>query len=155
MIDGFQRALKRCQVMQRTPIIECEMLRGSILSRTKGITFVHDQCRVIWLGDLNYRINLPEATTRSLVKNKEWSILLHNDQLKAELAKTMSLRGGMRRKSKKKRRSPAWCDRIIWFGKELKKIQYNRGGMGLSDHRSVQAIFTVEVDVLSNKFDDL
>ncbi|XP_051147488.1 type IV inositol polyphosphate 5-phosphatase 9-like isoform X2 [Andrographis paniculata] len=44
-----------------------------------------DHERVIWLGDLNYRIHLPEATTRSLVKNKEWSILLEYDQLKAEL----------------------------------------------------------------------
>ncbi|KAK4395532.1 Type IV inositol polyphosphate 5-phosphatase 9 [Sesamum angolense] len=38
-----------------------------------------DHDRVIWLGDLNYRIYLPEAT-RYLVKNKEWSILLQNDQ---------------------------------------------------------------------------
>ncbi|CAN4085443.1 unnamed protein product [Withania somnifera] len=43
----------------------------------------HD--RVIWLGDLNYRIYLPESTTRSLVNDRKWSTLLQNDQLKAEL----------------------------------------------------------------------
>ncbi|EPS58932.1 hypothetical protein M569_15880, partial [Genlisea aurea] len=41
-----------------------------------------DHDRVIWFGDLNYRIHLPEATTRSLVTNKEWSILLQNDQVR-------------------------------------------------------------------------
>ncbi|KAF5734056.1 hypothetical protein HS088_TW16G00498 [Tripterygium wilfordii] len=46
-----------------------------------------DHDRVIWLGDLNYRINLPEATTRSLVHKKEWNTLLKNDQLKAEFMK--------------------------------------------------------------------
>ncbi|CAA3019563.1 type IV inositol polyphosphate 5-phosphatase 9-like [Olea europaea subsp. europaea] len=137
-----------------------------------------DHDRVIWLGDLNYRINLPEATTRSLVKNKEWRILLQNDQLKTELAKDHVFEGwheeeikfaptykynqnsddyyGCNKRIKeKKRRSPAWCDRIIWFGNGLKQIQYNRGVMRLSDHRPVQAIFMAEVDVLSNKFDDL
>lgn len=37
--------------------------------------------KVIWLGDLNYRIYLPEATTRSLVRNEDWSILLEHDQV--------------------------------------------------------------------------
>nr|GMD60434.1 type IV inositol polyphosphate 5-phosphatase 9-like isoform X1 [Ipomoea batatas] len=51
-----------------------------------------DHDRVIWLGDLNYRIYLPEATTRSLVNDGQWSILLQNDQ-------ATSSKGGMRKKS--------------------------------------------------------
>ncbi|KAI3455119.1 hypothetical protein Pfo_011782 [Paulownia fortunei] len=144
-----------------------------------------DHDRVIWLGDLNYRIYLPEATTRSLVKNKEWSILLANDQLKAELTKGRVFEGwhekeiefaptykydknsddyyGSDHKIKAKRmRAPAWCDRIIWFGKGLKQIQYDRVESRLSDHRPVRAIFIAYVDVsrlskepgniLSNRF---
>lgn len=37
--------------------------------------------RVIFLGDLNYRISLPEEKTRLLVESKKWNILLENDQV--------------------------------------------------------------------------
>lgn len=37
--------------------------------------------RVILLGDLNYRVSLPEATTRLLVERKDWETLLQNDQV--------------------------------------------------------------------------
>lgn len=37
---------------------------------------------MIWLGDLNYRIHLPDATTRSLVERRKWNVLLENDQVK-------------------------------------------------------------------------
>jgi hypothetical protein len=37
--------------------------------------------QVVLLGDLNYRISLEESETRSLVKAKNWSTLLENDQV--------------------------------------------------------------------------
>ncbi|XP_020573642.1 type IV inositol polyphosphate 5-phosphatase 9-like isoform X2 [Phalaenopsis equestris] len=49
--------------------------------------FEHDQ--IILLGDLNYRISLPETETKLLVERKEWNVLLKKDQL--------ALRGGKRR----------------------------------------------------------
>ncbi|KAL1566446.1 phosphoinositide 5-phosphatase [Salvia divinorum] len=129
-----------------------------------------DHDRVIWLGDLNYRIHLPEDTMRSLVKNKEWSLLLENDQLIAEMNKGRAFEEwheeliefaptykydqnsddyyGTGQKMKVKRmRAPAWCDRIIWFGKGLKQIQYNRVESRLSDHRPVYARFNAYVEV--------
>jgi len=36
---------------------------------------------VILLGDLNYRISLPEETTRLLVEKGDWDSLLENDQV--------------------------------------------------------------------------
>jgi hypothetical protein len=36
---------------------------------------------VILLGDLNYRISLPEETTRLLVEKRDWDSLLENDQV--------------------------------------------------------------------------
>nr|AFK48668.1 unknown [Medicago truncatula] len=46
-----------------------------------------------------------------------------------------------------KRRAPAWCDRIVWYGKDLKQLEYTRSESKLSDHRPVKAIFTAEVRV--------
>jgi len=43
--------------------------------------------RVILLGDLNYRISLPEAKTRLLVERRDWKTLLENDQLRAEVTR--------------------------------------------------------------------
>jgi len=36
---------------------------------------------IILLGDLNYRISLPEETTRLLVENEDWDSLLEYDQV--------------------------------------------------------------------------
>ncbi|CAD6202825.1 unnamed protein product [Miscanthus lutarioriparius] len=46
-----------------------------------------DHDRVILLGDLNYRISLPEAKTRLLVERQDWKTLLENDQLRAEVCR--------------------------------------------------------------------
>lgn len=60
-------------------------------------------------------------------------------------------------KKDEKKRAPAWCDRIIWYGNGLKQHEYTRGEVKISDHRPVKAIFTTEVKVLrySNKIRDL
>jgi hypothetical protein len=42
------------------------------------------------------------------------------------------------------------CDRILWYGRGLKQIRYDRCESRLSDHRPVRAAFTTEVDVLRN-----
>ncbi|KAF8398881.1 hypothetical protein HHK36_014745 [Tetracentron sinense] len=127
--------------------------------------------QVILLGDLNYRITLPEATTRSLVEKRELDVLLKHDQLRAELTEGQVFKGWhegavefaptykyypnsdvyygcVQGRKGKKRRTPAWCDRILWFGKGLKQNEYTRGESKLSDHRPVRAIFTTEVQVL-------
>ncbi|OMO60829.1 Inositol polyphosphate-related phosphatase [Corchorus capsularis] len=129
----------------------------------------HD--RVILLGDLNYRISLPESSVRLLVETRDWTALLENDQLRMELmngqfegwnegpitfAPTYKYRPnsdvyyGCFHQTKKgeKKRAPAWCDRIIWHGKGLKQHEYKRGEEKFSDHRPVKAIFTAEVEVL-------
>ncbi|XP_059446562.1 type IV inositol polyphosphate 5-phosphatase 9 [Corylus avellana] len=129
-----------------------------------------DHDRVIFLGDLNYRISQPEATTRLLADREEWNALLENDQLRMELMDGQVLQGwhegrikfaptykyypnsdtyygGVEAKKGEKRRPPAWCDRIIWYGKGLKQHLYSRGELRLSDHRPVNAIFTAEVGV--------
>ncbi|KAK1302657.1 Type I inositol 1,4,5-trisphosphate 5-phosphatase CVP2 [Acorus calamus] len=49
-----------------------------------------------------------------------------------------------------KRRAPAWCDRILWWGEGLKQTRYSRGESRLSDHRPVRAVFVVEVESSRN-----
>ncbi|TQD90470.1 hypothetical protein C1H46_024019 [Malus baccata] len=142
--------------------------RGPLLDLPRRIL---DHDRVIFLGDLNYRISLPEATTRSLVDIRAWNILLKHDQLMMQLKEGQVLEGWNEGavefaptykycpnsdvyygcppgKKGEKRRAPAWCDRIIWRGEGLKQHVYNRGESKLSDHRPVNAIFTAEVGVL-------
>ncbi|KAG5612436.1 hypothetical protein H5410_023717 [Solanum commersonii] len=41
---------------------------------------IHDHERIIWLGDLNYRINLPYDRTRELISKKDWCKLIEYDQ---------------------------------------------------------------------------
>ncbi|WJX67088.1 phosphoinositide 5-phosphatase [Trifolium repens] len=129
-----------------------------------------DHDLIVWLGDLNYRIDMSYSTTLSLIKRKEWKTLLKHDQLKMELKKGHVFQGWHEgdvefpptykylpnsddyigcddQHMSKKSRSPAWCDRIIWFGKGMNQIQYNRSESKLSDHRLVQAMFAADIVV--------
>ncbi|KAJ1686829.1 hypothetical protein LUZ63_018219 [Rhynchospora breviuscula] len=130
----------------------------------------HD--RVVLLGDLNYRISLPESSTRSLVEQKEWKALLDNDQLRGEVNSGRAFEGwqegvitfsptykyfpnsdtyyDIQGKKGKKKRAPAWCDRILWNGRGFKQMYYNRCESNLSDHRPVRALFYVDVDAPRN-----
>jgi hypothetical protein len=37
--------------------------------------------RIIWLGDLNYRVSLSYEETKTLLEDNEWDILLEKDQV--------------------------------------------------------------------------
>ncbi|KAG9452231.1 hypothetical protein H6P81_005135 [Aristolochia fimbriata] len=127
----------------------------------------HDQ--IFWFGDLNYRLNMVDADVRRLVARKQWSELCNSDQLCKELRRGHVFDGwkegmikfpptykyeidsdryiGENPKEGEKKRSPAWCDRILWLGKGIKQLSYERAELRLSDHRPVRSIFVVEVEV--------
>ncbi|KAL7240101.1 hypothetical protein ACSBR2_005882 [Camellia fascicularis] len=161
--DERYRNSNMAEILSRT-----SFPRGPALDLPRSIVD-HDQ--VILLGDLNYRISLPESTTRALVDEGDWNALLQNDQLSMELMDGQVLEGwhegtikfgptykyypnsdeyygGVEGKKSKKNRTPAWCDRIIWFGEGLKQHLYAREESRLSDHRPVKAIFSAQVEVL-------
>ncbi|XP_022767488.1 type I inositol polyphosphate 5-phosphatase 8-like isoform X2 [Durio zibethinus] len=131
-----------------------------------------DHDKIIWLGDLNYRLAASSAHTHELLKKNDWQALLEKDQLRIEQRAGRVFKGWeegriyfaptykylsdsddyvvQTSKSKEKRRNPAWCDRILWKGEGLKQVWYSRGESRFSDHRPVYSLFSVQVD-LANK----
>uniref|UniRef100_A0A0D9XWF5 Inositol polyphosphate-related phosphatase domain-containing protein n=1 Tax=Leersia perrieri TaxID=77586 RepID=A0A0D9XWF5_9ORYZ len=137
--------------------------------RTPATILDHD--RVIWLGDLNYRIALGYSETKKLVEANDWDALFDKDQLRIERESGVfrgwnegkilfpptykyscnsDIYAGEFDTSKKKRRTPAWCDRILWYGEGIEQVSYIRGESKFSDHRPVCAVFNVEVSVLDD-----
>uniref|UniRef100_A0A494G8M4 Inositol polyphosphate-related phosphatase domain-containing protein n=3 Tax=Solanum lycopersicum TaxID=4081 RepID=A0A494G8M4_SOLLC len=130
---------------------------------------IHDHERIIWLGDLNYRINLPYNRTRELIAKKDWCKLIEYDQLSKEFKKGRAFDGWSEgtlnfpptykyevnsekycgEDPKAGRRNPAWCDRILSFGKGIRLLRYGRSELKFSDHRPVSATYMVEVEVFS------
>ncbi|AQK56511.1 Putative inositol polyphosphate phosphatase (Synaptogenin-like) family protein [Zea mays] len=128
-----------------------------------------DHDRIIWLGDLNYRVSLSYEETKALLEENKWDVLLEKDQLAMERQAGRVFKGWKEgkiyfaptykyrqnsdsyvwetAKSKKKRRTPAWCDRILWHGQGIEQLQYIRGEFRLSDHRPVCSVFVIEADV--------
>jgi phosphatidylinositol-bisphosphatase len=46
-------------------------------------------------------------------------------------------------KEEKKKRTPAWCDRVLWKGVDIVQISYGRSELTQSDHKPVFSRFTV------------
>ncbi|KAH7297309.1 hypothetical protein KP509_26G064800 [Ceratopteris richardii] len=159
------------------------ILRRTRFNRTKRLAALnlpktilgHD--RIIWFGDLNYRITLPSKDLKSLVFKKDWTNLLEKDQLLNELGNGGVLEGWIEGpicfpptykflphsdvyvlmhhphpQTAAQKRAPAWCDRILWYGKGLKQLQYtSNSNLQQSDHRPVSAIFVAEVEFTMTK----
>uniref|UniRef100_A0A0D9WHY8 Inositol polyphosphate-related phosphatase domain-containing protein n=1 Tax=Leersia perrieri TaxID=77586 RepID=A0A0D9WHY8_9ORYZ len=132
-----------------------------------------DHDRVIWLGDLNYRISLSYEDTKKLLTENNWDALFEKDQLNIERKSGRVFKGWSEEKiyfaptykyssnsdsyagetatSKKKRRTPAWCDRILWHGDGIVQLSYFRGESKFSDHRPVCGTFIVDVEIQDTK----
>ncbi|XP_011625152.1 type IV inositol polyphosphate 5-phosphatase 7 [Amborella trichopoda] len=128
----------------------------------------HD--RIFWFGDLNYRLLLADGLARNLIKQQDWKALHQFDQLKKEqsmggvfdgwregniefaptykysTSNSNRYSGGNPNRTGEKQRTPAWCDRIMWYGKGVQQLSYVRSESGFSDHRPVSAFFSTQVD---------
>uniref|UniRef100_A0A0E0KB20 Inositol polyphosphate-related phosphatase domain-containing protein n=1 Tax=Oryza punctata TaxID=4537 RepID=A0A0E0KB20_ORYPU len=147
--DEAHRNADATEILSRTTFP-----RGHSLNLPQKIL---DHDRVILLGDLNYRISLPEAKTRLLLRSEveseggvfhgwnEGAIAFSPTYKYYPNSDTYYGCASHGRKGEK-RRAPAWCDRILWRGAGLKQKRYDRCESRLSDHRPVRALFAVEVE---------
>ncbi|KAF6150105.1 hypothetical protein GIB67_035715 [Kingdonia uniflora] len=132
----------------------------------------HD--RIFWFGDLNYRLFLEDILARKFIKKKDWRALQEFDQLRSEqeyggvfqgwregnieFAPTYKYStsncdrysGGHPGKSGEKQRTPAWCDRILWYGKGMEQLSYYRSESKFSDHRPVSALFSTQIEFVKS-----
>lgn len=52
--------------------------------------------------------------------------------------------------SSEKARIPAWCDRILWRGSNLRQTNYQTADLKVSDHRPVWATFDCVIDIVDH-----
>jgi hypothetical protein len=131
----------------------------------------HEIC--ILNGDLNYRIDaMPRNTVIDAVKQNNLAKLLDRDQLLLSRKRNPGFRlrafnempinfaptykydvGTDNYDSSEKKRSPAWCDRLLYRGLgRIKQTEYRRhDGIRVSDHRPVSGRFKIRVKTISDK----
>ncbi|PWZ02378.1 hypothetical protein BCV70DRAFT_198659 [Testicularia cyperi] len=138
--------------------------RGLSFARGKSLNS-HDH--VIWLGDFNYRIDLPNDSVRSMAAQEEFAALYARDQLgrSREIGHVFSGyeegaitfaptykydNGTTTYDSSEKQRIPAWTDRVLYRGQGLEQQRYARAELRTSDHRPVYAIFVGPVRIIDH-----
>jgi synaptojanin len=106
-----------------------EFVGQAVTTLSKIETKFHDY--VFWCGDLNYRIDLPNDTCRSLIAQQAWEPLLKEDQLCIQRKLNLVFRefnegpilfpptykynlNEDTYDRSEKCRVPAWTDRILW-----------------------------------------
>ncbi|XP_022931208.1 type I inositol polyphosphate 5-phosphatase 4-like [Cucurbita moschata] len=164
--DEHRRNADVMEILKKTRFPRISGMEDELSPQT---VLEHD--RIIWLGDLNYRIALSYLSAKALVEMHNWKALLENDQLRIEQRCGRVFEGwkegkicfpptykysynsdrysGDARYPKEKRRTPAWCDRILWYGRGLNQLSYVRGESRFSDHRPVCSVFLAEVESLT------
>lgn len=140
----------------------------------KGILFskhkkIRDHDGVIWLGDLNYRINLQNEEAKALIAEKDYQKLFEFDQLNKQMANGESFpffnemeitfpptykfdNNTKVYDTSEKQRVPAWTDRILSLskGKILRQEVYDCDEEVIfSDHRPVYAIFKASTTMIN------
>ncbi|EGC35666.1 hypothetical protein DICPUDRAFT_78660 [Dictyostelium purpureum] len=126
---------------------------------------VSDSDYSFWLGDFNFRIDLPDEEIKRCINDGNFPKLYDHDQLK-RCMETGRVFGGFREEvisfaptykydlntnrydTSQKQRAPAYTDRILWANKvhhDLRQLYYTRHEIFSSDHRPVSSYFQVEV----------
>lgn len=135
-----------------------------------GIRFQRDRAienhkTIVWFGDFNYRIGMTNERARDLINRHDLGQLYENDQLNIQMVhgKTFPYYheqtpnflptykfnlGTDEYDTSEKARIPAWCDRILTKGDNLKQLYYDSAPLRFSDHRPVWGLFQCTVSVV-------
>ncbi|KAI9894398.1 MAG: inositol polyphosphate 5-phosphatase [Vezdaea aestivalis] len=137
---------------------------------SKGLHFqrnrsIEDHDTILWLGDFNYRIGLSDDNVRSLIRAGDIEKLYDNDQLNLQMVAGISFPHYSESRitflptykydlgtdwydTSEKARIPAWCDRILRKGDNIRQIDYNTAPLKFSDHRPVYATFSCTISIV-------
>ncbi|KAI9814751.1 MAG: inositol polyphosphate 5-phosphatase [Pycnora praestabilis] len=132
---------------------------------------IEDHDTIIWLGDFNYRIGLSDEKVRKLMNIGDLETLYENDQLNLQMVAGLTFpfysesritfmptykfdHGTDNYDTSEKGRIPAWTDRILRKGTNLRQITYDSAPLRFSDHRPVYATFQCVVNVVNQSLKD-
>lgn len=138
--------------------------------RLSGNRRMKDVDVVIWVGDLNFRVDLPNETVRKMMDQKSKAEFIQRLQQHDQLIRQMERgetfpyfneqkinfmptykfdAGTTHYDTSEKQRTPSWTDRILLKGQRVKQRSYDSvPQITFSDHRPVYAIYDVTVAVV-------
>ncbi|KAJ3076040.1 hypothetical protein HDU98_005989 [Podochytrium sp. JEL0797] len=153
---------------------------------------IYDSDHLFFMGDLNYRVPLSDTAAKLMLTENQLEKLFAHDQLTIEKRYQRVLKGFQEPEitfqptykfdigtheydTSEKKRSPSWCDRILWFANPL-HVEAGAGGEGegvvatlgkekwienlwyrssmvmkMSDHKPVSALFRVKIRQLHHE----
>ncbi|KAF8075794.1 Endonuclease/exonuclease/phosphatase [Lyophyllum atratum] len=136
-------------------------------------TMVLDHEIVIVSGDMNYRIDHRRDAIISAIRAHDLASLYPHDQLLREIKfnRACRFRGFSEGQltfpptykydprtdeydTSEKRRSPAWCDRILWRSRvpsRVHQLHYQRYEVNVADHRPISGAFTVTIKSINHE----
>ncbi|XP_026227170.1 type II inositol 1,4,5-trisphosphate 5-phosphatase isoform X2 [Anabas testudineus] len=142
----------------------CSRLQFRQLDPTQPPLTIMKHNVVLWIGDLNYRISdLDVDNVKELISNKDFETLHTYDQLKRQIDKEAVFDGFLEGDidfqptykydtgsdnwdTSEKCRVPAWCDRILWKGKNIEQKHYHSHmALKTSDHKPVSSMLIVGI----------
>ncbi|CAF3602692.1 unnamed protein product, partial [Rotaria sordida] len=130
----------------------------------------HDH--IFFLGDFNYRLTSSRAQVEHFIQNQTYLELLEYDQLKKERTDGKVFRefnegpinfpptykydiGSDVYDTSEKARTPSYTDRILWRSTspnvQATQLYYGRAEVKTSDHRPVNSIFDVDIEICDEK----